>query len=325
MAASTPSAMPTLPSTPATPTSAGPAQAHAALAEARSFLFVPADRPERHAKALAAGADAVIIDLEDAVAPAAKVAAAQALAAQWARLQALPHRPPLLLRCNAPGTPWFAADLALAAVLQPEGLVLPKAEQVADLSAAAEALRAGRGRAGHDAAAGPVPTADAPSVALLPLVESARGLAHARALAASGLALRLLFGHLDFQADLGLQASEDEHELDAVRLELVLASRLAGLSAPVDGVTVATTDAQRLAADVQRAQRLGLTGKLCIHPAQVAGVHQAFAPTPERLAWAQRVSDAVAAAAGGVVQVDGRMVDAPVLLLARRVLAAARV
>lgn len=308
---------------------AAQAQAQALLAEARSFLFVPADRPERHAKALAAGADAVIIDLEDAVAPAAKAAAAQALAAQWAALRALPDRLPLLLRCNAPGTPWFAGDLALAAALRPDGLVLPKAERVADLARVAEALR-GPGSYSAAPARGPEPVASrpagaAPDLALLLLVETARGLDQARALAASGLALRLLFGHLDFQADLGLQAGEDERELDAARFELVLASRLAGLSAPVDGVTVATQDAARLAADVQRAQRLGFTGKLCIHPAQVAGVHQALAPTPQRLAWAQRVTDAVAAAAGGVVQVDGRMVDAPVLALARRVLASARV
>lgn len=282
----------------------GPRQA---IADARSLLFVPGDRPERHAKALAAGADAVIIDLEDAVAPGAKAAAADGLRSGWAALAATPGRPPLLLRCNAAGTPWFDEDLRLAAELRPDGLVLPKAEQPPQLAEVAQRLPAG--------------------VALLPLVESAAGLANARALAAGGHALRLLFGHLDFQADLGLVASDDEHELDAVRLELVLASRLAGLPAPVDGVTVATGDPARLAADVQRAQRLGYAGKLCIHPQQVAGVHQAFAPTPERLAWAQRVMDALAAGAGGggVVQVDGKMVDAPVLKLAQRVLAAARV
>jgi citrate lyase subunit beta/citryl-CoA lyase len=281
-----------------------------AIAQARSLLFVPGDRPERHAKALAAGADAVIIDLEDAVSPAAKAGAAEGLRAAWPALAATPGRPALLLRCNAAGTPWYEADLALAAAIRPDGLLLPKAESATQLADAARRLQ------GAD---------DRQAVALLPLVESALGLAHVRALATSGLALRLVFGHLDFQADLGMQCADDEPELDAVRFDIVLASRLAGLPAPVDGVTVATGDAQRLAADVQRAQRLGYSGKLCIHPNQVAGVHQAFAPSPQRLAWAQRVMDALAAAAGGVVQVDGKMVDAPVIKLAQQVLAAARV
>lgn len=278
----------------------------AALAAARSFLFVPGDRPERIPKALAAGADAVIADLEDAVAPAAKPAAAEALRAAWPALrqqqQALPQPPALLLRCNAAGTPWFEADRALAAALQPDGLVLPKAEAATPLRALAAAL--------------------GPAVALLPLIESAAGLAAVRDIAASGVARRLLLGHLDLQADLGLACGDDERELDPVRLELVLASRLAGLPPPVDGVTVATDDAERLAADLQRALRFGFGGKLCIHPRQVAGVHAGFAPTPERLAWAERVR--AAAAAGGVVQLDGRMVDAPVIKLAERVVAAAR-
>lgn len=290
------------------PTSAATDPLHRALAEARSLLFVPGDRPERHAKALAAGADAVIIDLEDAVAPAAKLQAAQGLHASWAALASTPNRPPLLLRCNAPGTPWFEADLALAAALRPDALVLPKAESAAQLADV-------RLRLGPQASA----------TAVLPLIESAAGLAAVRAIAASGHVLRLLLGHLDLQADLGLQCADDERELDSVRLEVVLASRLAGLAAPVDGVTVATGDAQRLALDVQRSLRFGYTGKLCIHPAQVAGVHQGFAPTPERLAWAQRVMSALAGATGAALQVDGKMVDAPVIKLAQQVLASARV
>jgi citrate lyase subunit beta / citryl-CoA lyase len=279
-----------------------------ALAQARSFLFVPGDRPERHAKALAAGADAVIIDLEDAVTAAAKPGAAQGLRASWHALAALPGRPPLLLRCNAAATPWFDDDLALATLIRPDALVLPKAESAGHLAEAARRLAAGRGD----------------PVALLPLIESAAGLASVRDIAASGLALRLLLGHLDLQADLGMHCSDDEGELDAVRLEMVLASRLHGLPPPVDGVTVATGDARRLAIDTQRSRRFGFTGKLCIHPSQVAGVHQALAPPIEQLQWARRVMEALAAAPGGVVQVDGKMVDAPVIRLAQQVLAAAR-
>lgn len=288
-----------------------------ALAEARTLLFVPGDRPERHAKALAAGADGVIIDLEDAVAPAAKAEAAQALQATWGPLAATPGRPPLVLRCNAIGTPWFEADLALAAALRPDALLLPKAESPAQLAACAAALSVVGG--GAEAAG-----TTASPVALLPLVETAAGLAAIRAIAAGGQALRLILGHLDLQADLGMQCSDDEHELDAVRFEVVLASRLAGLPAPMDGVTVATDDEARLAADTARARRFGFTGKICIHPRQVAGVHAAFAPSPERLAWARRVMAAVAATPSGAVAVDGKMVDAPVIKLAQQVLAAAR-
>jgi len=292
-----------------------------ALAEARTLLFVPGDRPERHAKALGAGADGVIIDLEDAVAPAAKAAAAEALRATWPTLAATPGRPPLVLRCNAIGTPWFEADLALAAALRPDALLLPKAESAEQLAACAARLDAGAAgaaarAAGQDGAAAPV--------ALLPLIESAAGLAAARSIAASGYALRLILGHLDLQADLGMACGDDERELDAVRLELILASRLHSLPAPLDGVTVATDDAGRLAADTERARRFGFTGKLCIHPRQVAGVHAALAPSPERLAWARRVLDAVAATPSGAVAVDGKMVDAPVIKLAQQVLAAAR-
>ena len=302
-----------------------------ALGRARSFLFVPADRPERHAKALAAGADAVIIDLEDAVAPAAKAGAALALRTHWAAMAATPGRPLLLLRCNAPGTPWHVDDLALAALLRPDGLVLPKAESPAQLAQVAQVLAYAPAPAGGPAAAVPGHEAacDVGPVAVLPLIESAAGLAAVRAIATCGLAQRLLLGHLDLQADLGLQCGDDERELDSVRLELVLASRLGGLPAPVDGVTVATGDALRLAADTQRAQRFGFSGKLCIHPQQVAGVHAALRPSAQRLDWARRVLDAVQAAAHGsagqgAVQLDGKMVDAPVILLARQLLAAAR-
>jgi len=307
-----------------------------ALAEARTLLFVPGDRPERHAKALGAGADGVIIDLEDAVAPAAKAAAAEALRATWPALAATPGRPPLVLRCNAAGTPWFEADLALAAALRPDALLLPKAESPEQLAACAARLAldpaagaegspcAGAPRTAGATEGGGVGGPDQPAIALLPLIETAAGLAAVRPIAASGQVLRLILGHLDLQADLGLACSDDERELDAVRFELVLASRLAGLPAPLDGVTVATDDAARLAADTERARRFGFTGKLCIHPRQVAGVHAGFAPGAERLAWARRVLDAVAAMPNGAEAVDGKMVDAPVIKLAQQVLAAAR-
>ena len=188
---------------------------HAALASARSFLFVPADRPERYAKALASGADAVIIDLEDAIAPADKLAARQAL------LQALPSlsaadRGRLLVRINAVASVWHGDDLAALRNLGPVAIMVPKAESVASMAEVAATM--------------------GPACALLPLIESVAGLDAIDALAACPQVLRLVFGHLDFQADAGLACGVDESELVPLRLAIVLASRRAGLAAPVDGL-----------------------------------------------------------------------------------------
>jgi citrate lyase subunit beta/citryl-CoA lyase len=269
---------------------------------ARSFLFVPANRPERYAKALASGADAVIIDLEDAVAPAAKPAARTSLAQGFASLSAA-DRTRVLLRINAEGTPWQDDDLQLLAQLAQGGLagvVLPKVESAAEIKRVA--ARVG------------------PSCALLPMLESAAGLAALDELAGSAGVSRLVFGNLDFQADLGMACGPDEAELQPVRLALVLASRRAGLAAPVDGVTPGTGDLAQLQRDAERSRRGGFGAKLCIHPAQVAGVHAAFAPSPEQVEWAHRVVEAFEIAQGGVFSVDGRMVDAPVVKLAKQML-----
>ena len=259
----------------------------------RAWLFVPADRPERFDKALASGADRVIVDLEDAVAPAARPAARAALAA-W--LASTPAR--VALRLNAADTADFEADLPLLRHAAVHTVVLPKAEEVVVL-ARLHALR--------------------PDAALVPLVESAAGLAAARALAAMRGVERLAFGHIDFQVDLGLRGAHED-ELLPWRCELVLASRLARIAAPLDGVTTDFDDPAVLQADVLRAVRLGFGGKLCIHPRQVAAVRAGFAPTAEQVAWAQRVLQAAAAAGGGAVALDGRMVDKPVVLRAEAIL-----
>jgi len=155
--------------------------------------------------------------------------------------------------------------------------------------------------------------------ALLPLVESAAGLAGLPALAAAPGVLRLAFGSIDLQVDLGLKdATEDE--LLPFRLQLVLASRLAGIGAPLDGVSTAIDDEARLVQDVQRARRLGFAGKLCIHPRQVAVVNQGLAPSAAELDWARRVLAAAGSAGGAAVAVDGKMVDKPVLLRAEALL-----
>ncbi|SMP57830.1 HpcH/HpaI aldolase/citrate lyase family protein [Noviherbaspirillum suwonense] len=256
----------------------------------RTYLFVPGNRPERYAKALAAGADAVIIDLEDAVAPAEKTAARDALRA-W-----LSPAHPVLVRINSADTAWFEDDLALAGLPGVAGVVLPKAEQAGDV---ARLVAQG-----------------APAV--LPLIESALGFHNALDLARQPGVERLLFGSIDFSVDLGL--TEGVEELQYFRSQLVLVSRLAGIQPPVDGVTTTLDDAGRLADDTRRARRYGFGGKLCIHPRQVAPVNAAFAPSEAEAAWALRVLQAVENTDGAAVAVDGKMVDRPVVLQAQAII-----
>ena len=273
------------------------------IALARSFLFVPANRPERYAKALASGAGAVIIDLEDAVAPDAKVAARAQLAEAFATVPAA-ELVRVLVRINAVGTPWHDDDLQLLQQLAGAGLggvVLPKLESVAELTRVAAST--------------------GPGCALLPMLESAAGLAVLDALAAGPQVLRLVFGNLDFQADLGMACAPDETELQPVRLALVLASRRAGLAAPVDGVTPGTRDAAQLQTDAARSRRGGFGAKLCIHPSQVAAVNAALGPTELEIQWARKVLAENTRVGGAVFNLDGRMVDGPVLRLAERTLA----
>lgn len=272
------------------------------LASARSFLFVPGQRPERFGKALASGADAVILDLEDAVPLTSKDDARTAIAMAWTNLTGA-ERARLLVRINPAGTPWHAQDLALLQQLLGLGAVmLPKAESSRAITDIARVC---------------------PGLPVLPLLESAEGFAQLDDIARAPQVLRLGLGHIDLQADIGMACGPDEAELAPARWALVTVTRRARLAPAVDGVTTATNDASALLRDTQRSRRFGFGAKLCIHPNQVAGVHQGFAPTETERDWAERVLAAEAEAGGGAFSVDGKMVDAPVLALARQWLARA--
>jgi citrate lyase subunit beta/citryl-CoA lyase len=263
---------------------------------ARSYLFVPGDRPDRFDKAVAAGADAVIVDLEDAVAPAKKNEA-RAVIGKW-----LSADKKVVLRINADTTEWYRDDLQLARASGVAGILLPKAQSI---DAALHAICAETGKF------------------LLPQIETAQGFENAYALASVPGVQRLLFGTLDFQMDLGIDGEGDE--LAYFRSEMVLVSRLAGIQPPVDGPSTALDDVAQVTADTHRARRIGFGGKLCIHPRQVAHVNAAFAPSVQDLGWARRVLAAAAASDGAAVALDGRMVDRPVILKAEQiVLEAAR-
>jgi citrate lyase subunit beta/citryl-CoA lyase len=253
---------------------------------ARSYLFVPGNRPERFAKAYASGADVVIVDLEDAV-PASEKAAARANVAAWVSPE---H--PVLIRVNSAGTEWFRQDVAACARPGVAGVVLPKAERVEDIQAI--------------------------GTPVLPIIESARGFWNVAALAQAPRVERLMFGSIDFQVDLGIQGEGEE--LLYFRSQLVLVSRIAGLPAPVDGITTVFDSPDAVRADTRRARRLGFGGKLCIHPKQVAIVNECFGPLPEEVAWAKRVIEAAAHAGGAAIAVDGEMIDRPVLARAEAIL-----
>jgi citrate lyase subunit beta/citryl-CoA lyase len=271
-------------------------------APARSYLFVPGNRPERFDKARASGADVVVIDLEDAVAADDK-SRARAAIVDWLR----PERP-VALRINGASTPWFAADLELCRRAGVAAVLLPKAEHPDEISAVVSAAVAAA--AGH-------------ATAVLPIIETALGIERLGAIAAAARVQRLAFGTLDFRVDLGMSSdgSDDEDELAYFRSRLALASRVAGLQAPVDGVTTAIDDAARIEADTRRARRFGFGGKLCIHPKQLAAIHRGFAPTEQQVDWARRVLEAVRTSGGSAVQVDGKMVDQPVILQAQSIVA----
>lgn len=264
----------------------------------RSVLFVPGSRPERFEKAMAAGADAVIIDLEDAVEPEAKAAARNHVAA-FARAN---PRARFLVRCNGAETPWFDDDLVLCRSIDGVvAVVLPKAEK-------AEQVQAVRERTGRS---------------VIPIVESAKGVAALDALAAGEGVLRLAFGYLDLMLDTRTRPGTPGAKLllDHVRCRMLLASAAAGIEAPLDGVHPDFRNTEAVSSIAIQVRDMGFGGVLCIHPAQVAAVNAVFMPPVQEREWAQRVIAEYERTGSSAFQVDGEMVDAPVIERARRILA----
>ena len=260
-----------------------------------SYLFVPGDRPERFDKALSSGADAIVIDLEDAVAASDKALAREHIGAWLNAHSDVGER--VLVRINDAGTPWFDADLGLVRGAGIRAIMLPKVEHGQQIDRVRAALPA----AGF----------------VVPIIESARGVLAVESIAVVPAVQRLAFGTLDYAVDLDL--SGDERGLTYPACRIAIASRAAGLLAPIAGVTTDIDDEGKLLADLAFARACGFGAKLCIHPRQVAALHRALAPRPEEIAWAQRVLSATNGAPGAV-QVDGQMVDRPVLLKAKSIL-----
>lgn len=266
----------------------------------QTLLFVPANRPERFDKALASGADAIIIDLEDAV-PAAEKDAAGTILGGWLDNQAANS---VLLRINGTGSPWFSQDTSLCRSAAVAGIIVPKADDPAALKELAHITEK----------------------PLLPFIESARAFTHLNEIAAAPGVTRLLFGKLDLALDLGMDYPPptgeplDEAAFLYARSQLVMCSRIHGLAAPIDAIYTAIHDARGLTDYARQGMRLGFSGLLLIHPAQVAPAQKALMPTSAQISWARHILDAEQREKGAVVAVSGNMVDTPVMARAKRIM-----
>ena len=278
----------------------------------RSFLFAPGNHARRVEKALTLDADAVILDLEDAVAIAEKPATRGAVAAAFER----PRSGLLYVRVNASDTEFCYGDLV--AIVRPglDGIILPKVETVAGLVAVDWVLdQLERER-------------DLPprSIDLVPIIETGRGLAAIEALLTAGSRLRrVAFGAGDFTLDLNMQWSRGEAELGYARAKIATASRAAGLEAPLDTVWVDLQDEDGLEASARTALGFGFQGKMCIHPAQVPVVNRVFSPSEAEIDFATRVVAAFEQAereGSAAIQLDGKFIDYPIVYRAQRVLRA---
>ena len=279
----------------------------------RSFLFAPGNHARRVEKALTLAADAVILDLEDAVAVAEKPAARQAVRAALQR----PRRCRGYVRVNAMGTEWGYADLVAMVAPGVDGIVLPKLESADEIKAADWVIGALERQNG-------LPPGN---IDLLPIIETAAGFTRLEAIARAGTRVRrVAFGAGDFTLDLGITWSRDETELLPYRSAFVAFSRAAGLEPPIDTVWVDLQDKEGLEQSTARARALGFQGKLCIHPDQVPVANRLFGPDAQSVAQARRIIAAFEQAeAQGLasIQLDGRFIDYPIVYAARRTVAQA--
>ena len=288
----------------------------------RSFLFAPGNVARRVEKALTLQADAVILDLEDSVAPSDKPATRKHIAEALAR----PRECRGYVRVNAPSSPFCFRDLVETLHKGVDGVVLPKVESAADLHAI-DWLIANLERE-HGLAEG--------SIDLMPLIETAAGVQRVeRILQARSLrpyegpwrVKRIAFGAGDYANDVGLAPTLEESELADARARLVLASRAAGLENPIDSPWFHFKEANAFGRALERSRRGGFQGRLCVHPDQIGPVNRAYLPTEDELALAERIVAAfVAAEAKGeaAIQVEGQMIDYPIVHRARRLLEAMR-
>ena len=285
----------------------------ASAAPIRSFLFAPANHRRKVEKVFAAGADAVILDLEDAC------AASEKAASRTIAVEALSAPRPCLgyVRINATDTEWCFRDLDQIIGPQLDGIVAPKIERPEEIVLIDWMIAQFERERGL-----PIGAID-----LMPIIETGAGLHALDAIIAAGTRIRRVsFGAGDFTRDMGMKWSADEAELAYARGRLILASRVGGLEAPIDTVHIDLADDESFAQSVVTGVKFGFQGKLLIHPKQVERTNQSFMPSPQEIARAQKIVDAFNAAEGAgsaSIQVDGYFVDYPIVEKARHVLALA--
>lgn len=261
----------------------------------RSYLFVPGNRPERIQKAMDSGADAVIIDLEDAVAPEEKETARRRVRKTVEEFDTVHKK--LYVRVNDRHTPFWKEDVAFVAHHHFfSGVMLPKTESAEDIERLAANLSAEQ--------------------TIIPLIETAKGVMSAFAIAsASKKVFRLAFGAVDYCLDLGIARTSSGKELLYPRSALAVASRAAEIAPPIDTVYIDFQEDEGLIADTKRAKQLGMLAKLCIHPRQVEIVNRMFTPSETELNWAKEVITVYEEAkkeGRAAVNHNGTMVDFPV-------------
>jgi citrate lyase subunit beta/citryl-CoA lyase len=276
----------------------------------RSFLFAPGNHPRRVEKALTLDADAVILDLEDAVAIAEKPATRGAIVGAYAQ----PRTGSLYVRVNAADTEFCYGDFAAIVWQGLDGVILPKVESAATLQTIDWLL--GNLERERDLTAG--------GIDLVPIIETAKGLRDIDAILTAGTRVKhCAFGAGDFTLDVNMIWSRAESELAYARARVVTASRAAGIEAPLDTVWVDLQDEEGLEASTRTALALGFQGKMCIHPNQIAVVNRVFTPTNAEIDFAARVVAAFAQAekeGSAAIQLDGKFIDYPIVYRAQRTL-----
>jgi citrate lyase subunit beta/citryl-CoA lyase len=277
----------------------------------RSYLYVPADEEQRLGKAASRGADAIIADLEDSVAPSRKGVATDNTA-RWLAGESGAAVAERWVRVNHGEL--GIADIAAVFGRGLAGICLPKVSSGDEVRRASELLDALERRSG-------VP---AQTTLLMPLIESATGLQALSDIAGAPRVQKLQIGELDLAADLGLEPGEDEAELAPLRSNVVVASVASGLLPPVGAVSPEFRDLDLLATSTRRLQRAGFLGRVAIHPAQLDVIHRCFAVSPDEVAAAralvERYNTAMADGSGVILGEDGRMVDEAVVRRSRRII-----
>lgn len=284
------------------------------LGPIRTALFVPGDNPKRMDKAIAARADAVIFDLEDAVPLAKKVEARRAVQEQ---LESRTNKI-LVVRVNAASSGMLRDDLAVRSVHGPDAIMLPKVEEASAIEKADALLSETENKCRREEG----------FTSLIPLIETARGIRNLEAILAAALKhpriYTAAFGAADYALDLGIELTLDGTELVYPRSLICVACRAAGMEPPLDTpFMIDLHDEEALINDARRAKQFGFQGKLCIHPNQIEPCHRVFSPSEEEISSCEKIIQAFQNAetkGSGALLHDGKFIDYPIYQRARRIL-----